>query len=193
VKEANGRVTEFVAEDRKLTPEQIAASEKRVMDCIDCHNRPTHIFKLPDQAMDESLAQGRIDRSIPYIKKIGVEVLKQAQGSKSAALEQIAQHVRAHYQQNYSNLYASRRETLETAIREIQAIYSRNVFPEMNLTWGTHPNNIGHERFTGCFRCHDEAHQSKEGKTISQDCSLCHTILAMEEQNPEILKQLELH
>jgi acyl-CoA thioesterase FadM len=193
VREADGSVTEYVAEDANLTPEQIAASEKRLMDCIDCHNRPTHIYQMPDQAMDEAMTLGRIDRTLPYIKKVGVEALQQAKGPKAAALEQIAQRLRAHYQESDGDSYASKRETIEAAIREIQTIYSRNVFPEMNLTWGTHPNNIGHERFKGCFRCHDDGHTSKGGKVIGQDCSLCHTILAMEEESPEVLKQLEIH
>jgi hypothetical protein len=190
VKDADGRVTEYTTDDKKPTPEQIAAGEKRMMDCIDCHNRPTHIFKLPDQAMDEALAQGRIDRTLPYIKKIGVEALRQTQGPKAAALQQLAQHVQAYYQQNHGDLLASKRPVIEAAIKEIQAMYSRNVFPEMNLTWGTHPDHIGHERFTGCFRCHDGAHQSRDGRSITQDCNLCHTILAVEEKNPEVLQQL---
>lgn len=193
VREPDGTLIEYVAGDAKVTPEQIATGEKRLMDCIDCHNRPTHIYQMPDQAMDEAMALGRIDRTLPYLKKVGVEVLQQAKGPKAAALEQIAQRLRAHYQENYPDLLTAKRETIEAAIREIQTIYSRNVFPEMNLTWGTHPNNIGHERFKGCFRCHDDGHTSKEGKTIGQDCSLCHTILAMEEAEPEVLKQLELH
>jgi hypothetical protein len=89
-------------------------------------------------------------------------------------------------------LAESRREAIEAAIREIQAIYSRNVFPPMNLTWGTYPNNLGHERFPGCFRCHDDAHVSREGKAIRQDCNICHTLLAIEEKEPEVLKQLEI-
>jgi len=192
VRAANGTVTEYVAQDAHLPPEQMAASEKRLMDCIDCHNRPTHIYKLPDQAMDEAMALGHMDRTLPYIKKVGVEVLQQAKGPKAPALAQMAQRVRAYYQENYRDLAASKRETIEAAIREIQAIYSRNVFPEMNVTWGTHPDNLGHERYKGCFRCHDDGHASKNGQTIRQDCNLCHTILAMEEQNPEVLKDLEI-
>lgn len=192
VREADGTVHEFVAREGAPTAEQLAKGQKRTMDCIDCHNRPTHIFKLPDQAMDESLAAGRIDRSLPYIKKVGVEALKQATGPKQEALEKIARRVRDHFQQNYPELVISKKPAIEAAIEEIQAIYRRNVFPSMNVTWGTHPDHIGHERFPGCFRCHDDQHVSKTGKTISQDCSLCHTILAQDEQDPEVLKQLEI-
>jgi nitrate/TMAO reductase-like tetraheme cytochrome c subunit len=192
VREPDGSVTEFSAKDKLLTAEQIAAAEKRTMDCIDCHNRPTHVFRLPDQAVDEALAGERIDRSLPYIKKLGVEALQQAKGPKPEAFDEIARRVHAYYRQNYSSLTESKREPIEAAIRELQAIYSRNVFPAMNLTWGTHPNNIGHERFPGCFRCHDDGHTSRNGKSITQDCSLCHTLLAMEEKEPEVLKQLEI-
>ena len=70
-------------------------------------------------------------------------------------------------------------------------IYCRNVFPAMNITWGTYPNHIGHTSFDGCFRCHNDEHATADGEVISQDCSTCHTLLAMEEEDPEILAQLE--
>ncbi len=191
VREKDGTLVEFVTTEGAVPPEQIAAGEKRMMDCIDCHNRPTHIYQLPDQAMDEAMALGHIDRTLPYIKKVGTDALRETTGPKPAALEQLAQRVRTYYQENYKEVATSKRNAIEAAIREMQAIYSRNVFPQMNLTWGTHQNNIGHERFIGCFRCHDDGHESKDGRTISQDCSLCHTILAMEEENPEVLEQLQ--
>jgi hypothetical protein len=192
VKEPDGTLTEFASEDAKLTPEQISGGERRLMDCIDCHNRPTHVYQMPDQAMDEALTLGRIDPALPYIKKLGVETLKETQGPKPEALERIARQVRVYYQQNYPDLLASKRDAVEAAIRGIQTAYHRNVFPKMNLTWGTHPNNIGHERFPACFRCHDDKHTSKNGKSISQDCNLCHTILAMDEENPKVLEQLDI-
>ena len=64
--------------------------------------------------------------------------------------------------------------------RAVLAIYNRNIFPDMNVTWGIYPNNIGHTDFPGCFRCHDEQHVSSDRKTISQDCASCHNVLAME-------------
>jgi formate-dependent nitrite reductase cytochrome c552 subunit len=192
VREANGRVTEFVARDAPLTPDQLARAERRVMDCMDCHNRPTHIFRLPDRAMDEALALGRIDRTLPYIKKLGVEVLRAAAEVQSDAPEEIARRVRSFYGEKYPELFRSRREAIEAAIRELQAIYRRNVFPSMRVTWGTYPDHLGHTTFPGCFRCHDEQHVSADGRTISQSCDLCHTLLAIEEPNPPILQQLNI-
>jgi cytochrome c2 len=42
----------------------------------------------------------------------------------------------------------------------------------------------------GCFRCHDEQHTAKDGKTISQECTTCHSLLAQEEKDPQVLKTL---
>jgi hypothetical protein len=81
---------------------------------------------------------------------------------------------------------------VDTAIAELQAIWKRNVFPKMNLTWGTHPNNLGHEQFPGCFRCHDDKLVDANEKSIGQDCEACHKVLAWDETDPEILKQLGL-
>jgi hypothetical protein len=68
----------------------------------------------------------------------------------------------------------------------------RNVNPEMKISWGTYPNNLGHEDFLGCFRCHDGSHQSKDGKVITQDCDACHAVLAQDEANPKVLTDLGL-
>ena len=69
-----------------------------------------------------------------------------------------------------------RRQDVERAVVGTQQLYRRNIFPTMNVGWGTYPNNIGHMDFPGCFRCHDENHKTKDGKTIGQDCALCHEI-----------------
>lgn len=165
--------------------------EERVMDCIDCHNRPTHIFALPGPAMDEALASGKIDRSIPFIKKVGVEILTEA-GKIEALPDHVADRVISYYQETYPDLPQEKRSLVEQAAAEIEQIYQRNVFPEMKLTWGTYANNIGHQDFPGCFRCHDGELSDSDGNAIEQDCEACHSILAWDEENPEILSQLGL-
>ena len=64
----------------------------------------------------------------------------------------------------------------------------------MNIKWGTYVNHIGHtpdmSTEVGCFRCHDEEHKAADGKAISQDCATCHSLLAQEEKDPEILKTI---
>jgi len=191
VRDSDGTVKEYKTEE--LTDNTPPQGERRLMDCIDCHNRPTHIFEDPDQGMNRALATGLISREIPFIKKVGVEALQATElktaggGDRSA---QIEKQIRDYYQSNHPEFYSARKDLIDTAIREIQAIYKRNVFPEMNADWTTYPTNIGHERFPGCFRCHDSAHTAESGEVIEQDCEKCHTILAQEEADPEILKQL---
>ena len=63
------------------------------------------------------------------------------------------------------------------AVAEVQQIYQTYFFPEMKTNWSSHINNIGHFNAQGCFRCHDGQHFSKEGKTIRNDCSICHTTI----------------
>lgn len=192
VTETDGTMTEFRAADLKLTEEEIARAEFRTMDCIDCHNRPTHIFYAPAEAVDLRMAAGAIDATLPYIKRVSVEALEAAKGVPED-LDQIAAHVRDFYAKDYPDIAEQQKDAIETAIQELQGIYGRNVFPEMGVTWNTYPNNLGHDDvFPGCFRCHDDSHESKEGQAISGDCDLCHTVLAWDEENPEILSQLEL-
>jgi hypothetical protein len=97
-----------------------------------------------------------------------------------------------YYRASHPEVHRKHRAQIETAANQLKAIYERNVFPGMNVTWGTYPNNIGHEDFLGCFRCHDASHQAAGGRAISQDCNACHTILAQDETNPKILADLDL-
>lgn len=160
------------------------------MECVDCHNRPTHTFDLPERAMDKALALGDIPVSLPFIKKKSVELLKGNYATSGEAATKMPAALVTFYQQNYPDVYAKRSADIAQAGRSVLAIYNRNVFPELKVSWGTYPNNLGHTDFPGCFRCHDGAHTASDGKTISQDCNGCHEPLAIEEASPEILKTL---
>src|SRR5271165_3609854 len=72
----NGKTTEFISTDAKPTQQQLDKGEHRVMDCVDCHNRPTHAFDLPENAVDKAMANGRISPDLPFIRKKAVEILK---------------------------------------------------------------------------------------------------------------------
>jgi hypothetical protein len=87
-------------------------------------------------------------------------------------------------------VYQTRSSLVQQSAEGVAAVYLRNVFPAMKLTWGSHPNNLGHTDFPGCFRCHDGNHTSADGKTISNDCSACHELLAFGEEKPKILTDL---
>jgi len=160
------------------------------MECVDCHNRPTHTFDLPERAMDKALALGEIPVSLPFIKKKSVELLKASYATSNEAAAKIPAGLASFYQQNYPDLYAMRSVDIDQAGRSVLAVYRRNVFPELKVSWGTYPNNLGHTDFPGCFRCHDGSHTTADGNAISQDCNGCHEPLAMDEASPEILKTL---
>jgi nitrate/TMAO reductase-like tetraheme cytochrome c subunit len=160
------------------------------MQCVDCHNRPTHTFELPERAMDSALAFGNIPATLPFIKKEAVQLLKAKYSTTTDATERLPSALVSFYQQSYPDLYSKRQEDIHQAGRAVLAIYQRNVFPELQVSWGTYPNNLGHTDFPGCFRCHDGSHVATDGTAISQDCSSCHEPLAMDEASPEILKTL---
>ncbi len=187
-----GKTTEFISTDVKPTTQQLAKGENRVMDCVDCHNRPTHAFELPDNAVDKQIGLRHISADLPFIRKKAVELLKANYASREVASRGIRDGITNFYQQNYPDIYQAKRPLVEQSAKEVAAIYLRNVFPDMNVTWATHPNNLGHMDAPGCFRCHDGNHTSSDGQTITNDCSVCHLLLANGEKNPKILTELGL-
>jgi len=175
------------------SPQAAQATEWRTMDCVDCHNRPTHIYRDPARELDDALEDRRIDPTLPYIRREGLKALKADYPSHEAARAGIARAISDFYAASYPQLLAERRQAVEAAGRALGDLWAWNVFPSMNIKWGTYPNHIGHPEMSGdvgCFRCHDEQHQAADGKTISQDCSTCHSLLAQEEKDPPILKTL---
>ncbi|MDM7921236.1 MAG: hypothetical protein QUS14_02965, partial [Pyrinomonadaceae bacterium] len=177
IKDTNGNVTEYFAKDSGFAAEQVANFETRRMDCIDCHNRPTHRYLSPDKAVDESLAANRLDSTLPFIKAKAVETLAKPYNTTEEAVNTIASDLAAYYGTNHGNLYSTKRAEVDRAIVEVQRIYQTYFFPEMKTNWTSHIDNIGHFNAQGCFRCHDGQHVSKEGKLIRNDCAICHTTL----------------
>lgn len=185
-----GKTTVFTSTTIKATPEQLARGEHRVMDCVDCHNRPTHTFQLPGEALDQAMAESLISPALPFVKKEALAALKAPYPDRAAAKQGIAVALRNFYEKNYPQVVTTQALELKTAIGAVQSIYLDNVFPKMKVTWGTYPNNLGHTNWPGCFRCHDGNHVSADGKTIPNDCNTCHVLLAYEDPNPKILEEL---
>ncbi len=170
-----GKTIEYLSTESQLTPQQIASLPKRKMDCIDCHNRATHIFQQPSQALDAALAAGIIPTNLPYIKREGANVLEKTYASEQEAAQAIAA-VEDFYRTQYPAVYSNRRADVQKAIAELQNIFDRTQFPFMGVTWETHSDNIGHTDFAGCFRCHDGKHLSQDNQAIRLECNICHSI-----------------
>lgn len=182
-----GQWVEYASEEaRSKEP----AGSWRKMDCIDCHNRPTHTFEVPERAVDKALKDGLINPGLPFVKKQAVAILKQSYPNQPTASKQIPRLLEDFYRSGYPDVLAQKKAWVDQAGESIKAIYLRNVFPEMKLGWGEHPNLIGHEESLGCFRCHGGSHTSRDGKSISADCNTCHILLAQDEKDPKILKAL---
>ena len=162
------------------------------MQCVDCHNRAAHRFELPERAVDRALASGQISAGLPFVKKTAIELLKASYASQEEAAQKIPSALNSFYQQKYGGTWAKSSNDVQLAGQALVAIYRSNVFPNLKVTWGTYPNNLGHMDDPGCFRCHDDSHANADKKTIPQDCSTCHELLATEETSPAILKTLGL-
>ena len=185
-----GKTVEFVSADVKASKEQLEKGEHRAMDCIDCHNRPTHAFELPENAVDLRMSRGLISSDLPFVRKKAVELLKVNYPDRDTAKAQIIDGITGYYRSAYPDVYNTKRALVEQAASTTADIYLRNIFPDMKVTWGVHPNNLGHTDFPGCFRCHDGSHTSADGQTISNDCTACHNLLAVQEEKPKILMDL---
>jgi len=187
-------LTDKVKGDRKLFKIEDAApadAEWRTMDCVDCHNRPSHIYRSPESEVDLALVAGRIDRSLPYIKREGVRILtEKVYDSHEEAREGISAAVKAYYTENYPDLAGS--PAVEQAGQALGDAYCWNNFPQMKVTWNLYPNHIGHQGSPGCFRCHDNKHKTDTGEKVGKKCGTCHDIVADEESDSKLLQELGL-
>jgi len=166
--DAKGHVTEYRNPEFKG---DISKLPVRVMDCLDCHNRPSHTFLAPNDAVDASLASGKIDRNIPWVKSKVVTALTEHYATVPEAMDKIAASLKAAYPSD---------ARVKNVIAEAQAIYRVNFFPEMGADWRSYPNHLSHKNWDGCFRCHDDKHVTADTKTTikATDCKSCHIILA---------------
>ncbi|MEY4006355.1 MAG: hypothetical protein RLZZ221_2451 [Verrucomicrobiota bacterium] len=168
-KDGTSRV--FRTDDFKGEP---PAERIRVMDCIDCHNRPAHGFPAANDAVEKAMFAGSLSRALPNIKRVAVQAMTQKEiSADDAAPRRIADFLRAKYQE------PAHEAELPGAIAEVQRIFSQSIFVERKADWRVYPNNIGHKDWPGCFRCHDDKHKTSDGRKVrSSECSSCHTILA---------------
>jgi len=187
----NNTVTAYLGKDVK--PDSLAALPRFAMQCVDCHNRAAHSFERPDAALDRAIASGEIPVSLPFVRKKGGALLAAEYASEEDARARMSSELGSFYEEAYPALARSNKKDIDCAGLALAAIWSRNVFPDLKVDWGTYPNNLGHEDSPGCFRCHDGDHATADGSaSIGQDCASCHEALAVEEPNPAILTTLGL-
>jgi nitrate/TMAO reductase-like tetraheme cytochrome c subunit len=169
-----------------------AVGQRHEMDCIDCHNRPAHSFDTPEDALNKDMAAGTPSASLPFIHKQGLALIKAEYASSDEATTKITSSLEDFYRSQYPAVWNSQRPQVDQAAKTLASIYNQNVFPFMKVTWGTYPSNIGHTAALtgGCMRCHDGSHTAKNGNSISNDCSVCHNLVAVDEPNPKQLADI---
>jgi nitrate/TMAO reductase-like tetraheme cytochrome c subunit len=172
-----GEVTIFKNPETPVSDSVITSSETRTMDCIDCHNRPSHNYNSPPVYFDKAMLKGSIRKEIPFIKKTVMGVLRNTFTNKDTALFQIKNGITNYYKTGYTDFFAAHSSMISESVESIQRAFSQNTFPGMKVTYDVYPEHIGHLETEGCFRCHNDAFTSENGKKITRDCNLCHTIM----------------
>jgi len=158
------------------------AEDWKEMDCVDCHNRPTHIYWSPDHAVDQALERGAMTRDLPFVKREALRLLEAEYSDKETGTRQITEGLLEFYANEYPEIAANRAADVEAAADVASRLYSTFIWPEMNVGWNPYPNHLGHEDFEGgCFRCHTPEMKSASGESISQNCGLCHAIVAWDD------------
>lgn len=182
--DSSGRVTVYRS-DGKSVREGPPTGEVRVVDCMDCHNRPTHVIQPPDRAVNISLETGRLDRTLPYIKQVAVEALTLPFSIEEEADRKIETFIREFYEKRNPKLAELRKASINQGVDEVRSIFRRNFFPRMKVDWRIYPDHIGHMIFDGCFRCHDGRHTSDDGRVVRKECNVCHEFQQPVSGNPE--------
>ncbi len=171
----DGSIEEFVDVEADFDLTTVNSDNLRTMDCISCHNRISHTIYSPEQSVENAMSRGAISTDIPDIRRQAVEVLYEEYSQHDEAMDSIAE-LDAYYKNTFPNFYTTGQDKVQDAVAELQKIYVDSVFPEQEVNWNTHPNNIGHNDFPGCFRCHDGQHLNADNEAIRLECNLCHSI-----------------
>jgi len=176
-----GDTTIYINEEEEIDLTQLDTLETRIMDCTDCHNRPSHNYKPPAFFVNVAMSAGKIPKELPEIKSLAMDICDTEFPTTDSAMTFIRNEITTFYEENYEDIFSSDQDLIEQAINGLQTEYSKYIFPEMKVRWDAYPNNIGHVEFNGCFRCHNDITASDEGKLISKDCNSCHIITSQGE------------
>lgn len=173
-----GKVKIFMDEENPVNKKALDSLEKRTMDCMDCHNRPSHKYLSAPNFIDNAMVADKIPSDIPFIKMAAMEALKVSYNTKDSAHIAIKDVITTYYKEEQPEAYAKNTQRINKAILTIIAEYDKNVFPFMKVEASRYLDHIGHLESDGCFRCHSDRHKTATGETISRNCDLCHSFLA---------------
>jgi len=170
-----GKVTVFKRPDAVVDPDSPDV-EVRILDCMDCHNRPSHDFLPPATAINLEMTKGTISKDLPFVRWQGLTLLNAPYDTKPEADEAIRSGLLAYYAKQYPGKVDQGQ--VEKAADTLVRIYDANFFPEMKTDYRAREDNLSHFVNDGCFRCHFSDLESDDGTRISSSCNSCHTIAA---------------
>lgn len=173
-----GEVFIYQDKNESADPKSLDTMTTRTMDCMDCHNRPSHNYQPPAFFINNAITAGSIPKELPSIKSKAMDILGTDYSTTDTAMIVIKDKINSFYKEKYPDIYANKKYLVDRAVSGIQEAYKKNIFPEMKVKWSVYPNNIGHMEFMGCFRCHNDNHATQQGRLIKKDCNLCHSINA---------------
>jgi nitrate/TMAO reductase-like tetraheme cytochrome c subunit len=186
-KRPDGTVVEYISREKVTVQEDVRpeidalkASQRNVtLSCYDCHNRVGHNIANPRSEVDYALSKGDIDPSLPYIKREAMRILWGSYDTAEAADADISK-LSDFYRANYPAVYSTKGAQIATAETELKVLYKLTATPPMKVMAKTYPNQMGHQDWPGCFRCHDGGHvKVVDGKAtrevIPSTCNTCHT------------------
>src|SRR3990172_7704614 len=112
--------------------------EQRLMDCIDCHNRAAHKIPAPDNLIDEALTAGRLDASLPYLKREALRLLGMtgdvpdpeelaAAWLQEGWFEKLEQF----YRDKYPEVAAAKADSVRAAVEELKRISGLVLYSDM--------------------------------------------------------------
>jgi hypothetical protein len=179
---STGEVNIYRNENNPISDSLLSVASARTMDCIDCHNRPSHNYNSPPVYFDKAMLTGSISTKIPFFKKVTMGILRETFSDKDTALMKIEDSIAGYYKTNYSEYYSSNKEVIDSSIASVKKAFSQNTFPKMKVTYDMYPEHIGHLESDGCFRCHNDSFKSDKGRVITRDCNLCHSIIGQGHQ-----------
>jgi hypothetical protein len=179
---STGVVRLYRNDSNPVSDSLISASAPRTMDCIDCHNRPSHNYNSPTVYFDKAMLTGAVSKNIPFFKKVSMGILRETFSTSDTAFLKIKEGITDFYKTDYSDYYSKNTNLIDSSIKSVEKAYSQNTFPAMKVTYDAYPEHIGHLESDGCFRCHNDAFKAADGHVISRNCELCHTIVGQGKQ-----------
>ncbi len=173
---STGETVVYRDEENPVDDDELAKMDVMTMDCMSCHNRPSHKYNAPTRFINAALSAGDISTDIPEVKRLLTELCSDTYSTRDSAHTEITRQFNSFYAENYPDFTQANAPLLAKALTAALAGFDANVFPSMNARWDKYPSFIGHLESNGCFRCHNGTHVSEDGRTIRRDCQLCHTI-----------------